>query len=258
MNQNHKKNRPVKLLWTGGWDSTFRLLQLLLEEKKEVQPYYLVSDKRESTDIEIKTMDKIKEKLFEKYTFTQKLLLSTRYINKTEIKFDDSISESYEIIKAQNYIGDQYVIIANFGKQFEMDGLELCIHLDDKAHEILEPYVVGGNSENDQTYRIIKSNTPAHLYHLFGYFTFPVFHYSKIDMEEISIKQNWLELMNMTWFCHRPLFGNIPCGICNPCIYTIEEGLGRRVPLVFRLVGKYLKRIYNSKPVLTIRKYSRD
>ena len=30
------------LLWTGGWDSTFRLLTLLLREQHEVQPYYIL------------------------------------------------------------------------------------------------------------------------------------------------------------------------------------------------------------------------
>ena len=34
--------RAVKLLWTGGWDSTFRLLQLLLLYEKKVQPYYII------------------------------------------------------------------------------------------------------------------------------------------------------------------------------------------------------------------------
>src|SRR5688572_33020809 len=33
---------PVALLWTGGWDSTFRLLMLLLVERRAVQSYYIV------------------------------------------------------------------------------------------------------------------------------------------------------------------------------------------------------------------------
>ena len=34
------------------------------------------------------------------------------------------------------------------------------------------------------------------------------------------------EIMSLTWFCHRPRHGQ-PCGTCNPCIYTIEEGTRR-------------------------------
>ncbi len=36
------------LFWTGGWDSTFRLLQLLLDEHKAVQTYYLLDSFRAS------------------------------------------------------------------------------------------------------------------------------------------------------------------------------------------------------------------
>lgn len=36
-----------------------------------------------------------------------------------------------------------------------------------------------------------------------------------------------MEIMNLTWFCHNPMNGK-PCGQCNPCKYTIEEGLTYR------------------------------
>lgn len=35
-----KGSDPVKMLWTGGWDSTFQLLELLFVQKSEVIPYY--------------------------------------------------------------------------------------------------------------------------------------------------------------------------------------------------------------------------
>ena len=36
-----KVDSPRRLLWTGGWDSTYRLLDLLLVQKQHVQPYYV-------------------------------------------------------------------------------------------------------------------------------------------------------------------------------------------------------------------------
>src|SRR5690606_13578695 len=35
---------PVNLLWTGGWDSTFRLLSLVVQQHRCVQPYYVLDD----------------------------------------------------------------------------------------------------------------------------------------------------------------------------------------------------------------------
>jgi hypothetical protein len=56
----------VKLFWTGGYDSTFRLLQLVIIEKKYVNPIYLNFDnldgpnhRRQNINFELQTMQKI-------------------------------------------------------------------------------------------------------------------------------------------------------------------------------------------------------
>ena len=53
----------VNLLWTGGWDSTFRLLQLLLLHRVAVAPHYLEDPTRASTQIELETMARIADQL---------------------------------------------------------------------------------------------------------------------------------------------------------------------------------------------------
>ena len=55
-----KESKPINLLWTSGWDSTFRLLQLVVEQKVSVQPIYIIDTGRASTLTEIKSMDIIK------------------------------------------------------------------------------------------------------------------------------------------------------------------------------------------------------
>ena len=63
----------IYLFWTGGYDSTFRLCQLLIKYKKKVQPIY-ISDpnldnyenkktKRKNHKNEINAMIKIRNKL---------------------------------------------------------------------------------------------------------------------------------------------------------------------------------------------------
>src|SRR5699024_10809179 len=79
-------NNTAKLLWTGGWDSTFRLLQLLLEDKKPVQPIYIISRFRKSSDHELKVMENIRELLTERGV--QNLLRPTAYFYGHEIKID--------------------------------------------------------------------------------------------------------------------------------------------------------------------------
>lgn len=41
--------KSVNLFWTGGWHSTFRLIQLVLLHQKVVQPYYLIDHYKKST-----------------------------------------------------------------------------------------------------------------------------------------------------------------------------------------------------------------
>lgn len=49
---------PIKMLWTGGWDSTFQLLQLLFVQKRRVAPFYLIDEPRQSTGMELLAMEK--------------------------------------------------------------------------------------------------------------------------------------------------------------------------------------------------------
>ena len=51
------------VLWTSGWESTYRVVDLILNKKEEVQPYYILDNKRVSSKVEINTMKKIKRKI---------------------------------------------------------------------------------------------------------------------------------------------------------------------------------------------------
>jgi NAD(P)-dependent dehydrogenase (short-subunit alcohol dehydrogenase family) len=53
---------------------------------------------------------------------------------------------------------------------------------------------------------------------------------------------HWHRLMDMTWFCHRPVNGK-PCGACAPCVYTIEEGLAWRVPRSRRMLSFFYRKL---------------
>ncbi|MEM2293044.1 MAG: hypothetical protein QXX41_07180, partial [Nitrososphaerota archaeon] len=59
----HNTDAEVNLFWTGGWDSTFRLLYLVFVKKKSVQPFYIVDTGRPSTLHELRAMHVIKEEV---------------------------------------------------------------------------------------------------------------------------------------------------------------------------------------------------
>src|SRR5687768_11723013 len=99
----------VNLLWTGGWDSTFRLLQLLLLHRVPVIPHYLEDPTRASTQIELQTMRRISDHLHAAYPHTRELLRPMRVSAVADISEDAEITDALREIRKRTYLGSQYV-----------------------------------------------------------------------------------------------------------------------------------------------------
>lgn len=219
----------VNILWTGGWDSTYRILELIFIYKKKVQPYYIKDSLRQSQSIEIKTMKKIIKLISDHEEFEIGLLRPIKYVNVNDIKDNEIITNSFKSLVSKSFMGYQYEWLARFSKEFKRSGLELSIHRDDKASQfildITNKQFIGGIP----TY-CLNENVSQDEKNVFGNFSFPLLHLSKTEMLENANKYNFGHIMKETWFCHTPLPNGKPCGVCNPCKYTREEGLMDRVP----------------------------
>jgi hypothetical protein len=212
---------PVKILWTGGWDSTFQLLRLLLEERRPVEPVYLIDEKRRSLRHELMAMRMIRQTLNEKYPHTRELLQIPLFYSLRDIPIPESVTEAFKQLKTKHGIGGQYEWLASFCLHYGVHGLQLCIHRDDKAYPPAKWLTEG---EADPA--TIQS-TPE--WKIFSHFQYPILELTKPDMHRIAQDHGWNDLMEMTWFCHRPVH-DLPCGQCNPCQYTIVEGMAHRIP----------------------------
>lgn len=233
-NQNHD------ILWTGGWDSTFRLLQLLLIEQEEVQPHYIIFPSRNSTSIEIERMKKIRAVLQRDYPSESNLLLPTKFCNKNEIEPDNKIYEAYQKSIEQRYYGDQYVTLAEYCKQHGLSEMELALEKNSNEEGI----------EESLTYSLHENRISPQDRKIFKHFSLPLIDMTKQDMEKIATGEGWFYILKLTWFCHHPMhipFGKtVPCGGCRACENTIKEGYEWRIPLFNRLLGKYYKKIFHS------------
>jgi len=250
--KNFDDSRQItKLLWTGGWDSTFRLLQVLLLNKEIVQPYYIKFRVRKSTKKEIAVMNRLREEIYKSYPFTKKLMLDTIYINDHEIQSDSEITSIYKKLTEENYIGNQYDYIVRFAKQYMLEGLEIGTEGSGNTHNFVKPHV----STENKHIKIDRKKAPEHIYQFYKYFHFPLLNYSKSEMGKIADKNNWSRILDDIWICHKPLFGKIPCGACNPCINAAKDEFTKhRIPAVNRYFGKYIKTLYNSKLIKILRK----
>lgn len=215
---------PANVLWTSGWDSTYRVADLVLRQTRFVQPWYVQDSARRSTRTELQTIDRIRSELVAKEPSVADRLLPLRSVRLEKIPEDPAISAGFTRLAARGHLGGQYDWLARLAKWRNVH-LELSIHADDKAHAFLEGHTV---TTSDDVHRVAES-APADL-DLFRWFTFPLFQMSKLDMQERALTNGFGDIMEMTWFCFSPLLDGRPCGFCNPCRFTREEGLGHRVP----------------------------
>lgn len=218
------------LLWTGGWDSTFRLLQLLLRHRVPVRPVYLTDPTRPSTQTELSTMARIRDHLHEAHPHTRELLQPSRIVAVDEVDEDPEIAAALREIRKRSYIGDQYAWLPAFCKQAEIDDIELGVHVDDKVQALVQPFATEfEHPAGGRSVRVDPRHAATPEFRLFRWFSFPLFHIDKVGMARRAEAEGWGPVMDMTWFCHAPVRGK-PCGTCAPCVYTIEEGLAHRVP----------------------------
>jgi hypothetical protein len=233
----------VNLLWTGGWDSTFRLLQLLLLHRIPVTPWYLRDPTRASTQVELRTMASIDDHLREAHPHTRALLHPPRIVDVDGVARDPELSAALREIRRRIFIGSQYAWLPAFCKQHAIPDMELCVHVDDKVQALVRPYAV--EFRHPAGYRSVRVD-PRHAataeYRLFRWFSFPLFAIDKVGIDRQAAAEGWAAIMDMTWFCHTPVRGR-PCGICAPCVYAIEEGLARRVPPSRRALSFVYRRL---------------
>lgn len=234
----NENRAPVHLLWTSGWDSTFQLLRLLLVHRHAVRPIYLVDKNRRSLQIELRTMECIRERLAERYPNTRALLLPTLYAEVSDLHPDAEIKDAFGRLKRDYPLGTQYEWLARFCRQRQLSGLEIGFEREryGAGALLLDAVVEGTSPAGYRVFRLPPAHRGTDAWTIFGSYVFPLFGYSKQDMAREVDARGWRPVMHLTWFCHRPV-GSKPCARCNPCLSVIKGGLGWRIPKHRRVLG---------------------
>ena len=104
------KQPHVKILWTGGFDSSCRMVQLS-KYPVTVQPYYL-RDNRVSEQKELEAIAAITSDI-ENHPETKCIILPLIQFNVADIKPDPEITEGYRRIRDLTGLGSQYDWLAS-------------------------------------------------------------------------------------------------------------------------------------------------
>lgn len=234
-----EKPLPVHhVLWTGGWDSTYRVLDLVLVQQRTVQPYYVLDPGRRSTRTEMAVIQKIRSAVSARESGAGRRLLSPRFIKRLEIRPNATVTAAFRTMKGERRLGSQYEWLARLAEQEDLTSLELAVHRDDRFAKFVD--------------------RPG--FEAYGRFSLPLLSISKREMKEAAEKGGFIDILEMSWFCHQPVRGKT-CGVCVPCTQAIEEGMGYRVtPLgtfdrvvvanVLMLRDRVVRRLRNTRSAL--------
>ena len=229
-------SKRIDVLWTGGWDSTYRVLHAAIVEKYTIYPHYIIDFERKSSLRELQAISEIKNELEKIDPEARRRIKKTLITPISEIKSDSSISNSWLRLKSQAHLGGQYDWLARFAAQEGLENLELSVHVDDKAYFFLQ----GKVKEDSDGHWKLKDDAAGDEV-IFQRFVFPLLEISKTEMRLNATKKGFLKALEKSWFCFNPHNG-MPCGLCNPCIYAVEEGMGYRLPK--EAVNRYKARRY--------------
>lgn len=216
---------PIYIFWTGGYDSTFRLCQLLIDENKVVQPVYISdvidNDKNKSTrrkniKYELNSIKVITEKLNKKYPKTKTSLLPIIDIKKVTI--DKDIQEAIRNLYKQKRMRRpvcQYGALAQVTRDLNQD-IELSVEYAPKDSMMYRTVHDSLDCQDDLchiSHNLKEKDKPLKI---FNRCIFSTIHVSKKDMLNIATKNGYQDILKLTWSCWYPVNGK-PCGRCIMC-----------------------------------------
>ncbi len=221
-----ENRRLVKVLWTGGMDSTFTMIKLSTSEL-DIQPIYLCDNRyRKSKKNEQNAIIGITEDIIKHPKTRCRILpLITRYTS--EVEKDPSITQAFERLSEKTGLGSQYDWLARYAKS--VDGLMMSLEKSEnsKALYCITKYgEVERVKDGNLTYYVLnKDKSTDDLITVFGNLRFSlIWDYTKMEQVEEYKRLGYNDSLLKTWFCFTPINGK-PCGTCNPCKTAIGDGM---------------------------------
>lgn len=227
----------VTLLWSGGWDGTFRFLQLASKEIC-IQPVYIIDKGRRSREYEKNTMNQIMDIVLagEGYNFKAVVLPIKFYSVEWILQncADEKISTAFSYLKEKYNIGTQYEWFALLAKKLGVK-METCVvhQYHGKVEDAIDMEGMLSLTTDGilaERYQVLSKGKNDAFATVFGDLILPSIMLSKEDEMRIAGENGWLDIMKLTWFCYYPDRKGKPCGICGPCDDAMHTGMEWRLP----------------------------
>ncbi len=213
---------------TGGFDSTYRLIELARMEGT-VQPVYASNPERESMPREIANLGRILDALRSRQG-TRANFLPLKVVDVADIPADAAVTAA-AVKFQQEGLGTQYDFLARLSRQYPDAEVGLVKASRTRPAKIRAMILRdGGLKENAQGVPVLDWDCSSEeLKLVFGHFSFPMIEKTVQDMLDNIRAWGYEDILSMVWFCHEPLGGK-PCGMCRACEQKMEGGLEFMLP----------------------------
>lgn len=218
-------NTPKHVLWTGGWDSTFRVIQLYRLDST-IQPIYVDDHTRKSSKSELKVVKELTKKIPVRFSESKGNILPLIVIKRKNISSNIFLKTIHRKLKSKMNLGKQYYWLSCLAKTYK--NLEVSLHKEDMDRFFnMDQLIEFDEGTLGTNWKTNPKKLDFYKKYLFSNMTFPLITISKPEMKTVAEEDDFLDLMETTWFCHKS--NKKPCGKCNPCQQYIRDGFGYRL-----------------------------
>ena len=213
---------PIHIFWTGGWDSTYRVVELS-RQKVVVQPIYILDEKRASNARELAAIEKITEMLGNREE-TLAEILPAKIVKVSEIPENEKITSQVKLLMEKYGWGIQHEWTARAALMYPM--IEMCIEKVTKGYMPTRKIIgdFGKLKMSAHGWVVDRENSDEILIAALGNITLPIFETTELEMLENIKAWGYEDIMSNIWFCHNPINGET-CGLCSPCHTKFDSNM---------------------------------
>ncbi|GAB4180704.1 MAG: hypothetical protein OHK0024_19380 [Thalassobaculales bacterium] len=206
------------LLWTGGFDSTFRLLDLALTRRQPVTPVYVIDLSRLSWSVEITAQHAILTALERLDAGARALVGDHLYLDRKALRWGPDPAAAAAL--AEGGIGQQALWLSQAKARAGLPYLEQVIDRGGELEQVLGPHLERTHGDDEWRMRL-RPDAPAELA-LFAGIDLAMPPLLRNDLPAEAERRGYTPLLALAWCCYRPVNGRA-CGQCRPCRMTLED-----------------------------------